>query len=85
MHSRAVIVELERDADDIVAFPMQQRRDNGRIHAAGHGDDDSRLGHRLAQPEASGRSRRPGGRIWSESADLRHRSSSAAGRRRPPV
>ena len=39
----AVIVELQGDADDVVAFPRQQRGHDGGIDAARHGDDDARL------------------------------------------
>ena len=35
----AHIVKLQGDADDIVAFLMQERGHDGRIHAAGHGND----------------------------------------------
>ena len=44
VHRRAMVVELERDADDVVALPLQQGGDHGGIDAAGHGDDDTRLG-----------------------------------------
>ena len=40
----AMIVELERDADHVVAgFRQQRRRDRG-IDAARHGDDNARVG-----------------------------------------
>jgi hypothetical protein len=38
-----VVIELERDADDIVAFTFEQPGHNGGIDAAGHGDDDTRV------------------------------------------
>ena len=41
---RAMIVELERDADDVVAGIGQQRRGDRGIDAARHGDDDARVG-----------------------------------------
>jgi hypothetical protein len=36
-----MVVELERDADDIIAFALEDRGYNGGIDAAGHGDDDT--------------------------------------------
>ena len=38
---RAVIVELQRDTDDIVALVIQQRSRHRTIDAARHGDDDT--------------------------------------------
>ena len=46
----AVIVELHRDADDIVAFGGEQRRRDGRVDAARHRDDDAGLGRGLIEP-----------------------------------
>ena len=43
MGGGAMVVELERDADDIVALALEQGCDDGRIHAARHGDDDAGL------------------------------------------
>ena len=43
----AAVVELQRDADHVVAFVCQKRGDDGRIDTAGHGDDDTRVGGRL--------------------------------------
>ena len=40
MGRRTMIVELQRDADDVVAFGLQQRGRHRGIDAAGHGDDD---------------------------------------------
>ena len=40
MGGRAMIVELQRDADDVVALGLQQRSRHRGIDAAGHGDDD---------------------------------------------
>ena len=40
MGGRAVIIELQRDADDVVAFRLQQRSRRRRIDAALHGDHD---------------------------------------------
>ena len=47
----AVVVELERDADDVVALLREERRDHGRVDAARHRDDDARVGRRLRQIE----------------------------------
>ena len=35
----AMVVELEGDADHIVARPLEESRRNGRIDSAGHGDE----------------------------------------------
>ena len=40
MGGGAMIVELQRDADDVVAFGLQKRSRHRGIDAAGHGDDD---------------------------------------------
>ena len=45
----AMVVELKRDADDVVAFFRQHRGDNGAVDAAGHGDDDPRIGGGFGQ------------------------------------
>ncbi len=37
---RAMIVELQGDADDVVTFGLQQRSRHRRVDAAGHRDDD---------------------------------------------
>jgi hypothetical protein len=50
-HRFAMIVELQRDADDLVALGMQQAGHDGGIDAAGHGDDDTRLFWRLGDVE----------------------------------
>jgi len=36
----AMVVKLQRDADDVIAFGLQQRSRRRGIDAAGHGDDD---------------------------------------------
>ena len=36
----AMVVELQRDADDVIALGLQQRSRHRGIDAAGHGDDD---------------------------------------------
>ena len=37
----AMVVELQRHADDVIALGLEQRRRHRRIDAAGHGDDDA--------------------------------------------
>ncbi len=49
---RAMIVKLQRDADDVVALALQQRGHHRGIHAAGHGDDDARILRRAGQHQA---------------------------------
>ena len=41
MGRRAMVVELQRDADHVVALRLEQRRGHRGIDAAGHGDDDT--------------------------------------------
>ena len=41
MGRRAVVVELQRDADDVIALGLEQRGGHRGIDAAGHGDDDA--------------------------------------------
>ena len=56
----AVVVELQRDADDVVAFGGQQRRGYRTVHAARHGDHDPGLLRRLVEPQSiHGRIHRP--------------------------
>ncbi len=45
----AVIVELKRDAHDIIAFFGQLGGHDGAVDAAGHGDDDARVARRLGE------------------------------------
>ena len=40
----AMIVELKRDADDVVAFGLEQGRDHRGVDATRHGDDHARIG-----------------------------------------
>ena len=40
----AMIVKLQRDADDVIAGIGQKRRGDRGIDAARHGDDDPRIG-----------------------------------------
>ena len=49
---RAMVVELQRDADDVVALGLEQRRDDRGIDAAGHGDDDAGVLRPAMQVEA---------------------------------
>jgi hypothetical protein len=37
----AVVVELQRGADDVMPLLAQQAGDDAAVHAAGHGDQDS--------------------------------------------
>jgi hypothetical protein len=37
-----MVVELKRDADDLIAFLGQEPRHDGRIDTARHGNDDTR-------------------------------------------
>ena len=43
MHGLAVIVELQRDADDVIALPLHEPGHDGGIDTARHGDDDTRV------------------------------------------
>jgi hypothetical protein len=43
----AMVIELERDADHVIARPLEESRRDGRIDAARHGAHDPRRG-RLA-------------------------------------
>jgi hypothetical protein len=42
----AVVVELKRDTDDVVAVGLHQGGHDRRVDAAGHGDHDARIGRR---------------------------------------
>ncbi len=42
MGRRAMIIELQGDADDVVTLGLEQRRGHRRVHAARHRDDDAR-------------------------------------------
>src|SRR5581483_1177526 len=60
---RAMVVELQRDADDVVTLLLQQQGRGRGIDAAGHGDDDpgilrtafeiERVAHGVGQSERS--------------------------------
>ena len=43
VRGRAVVVELQRDADDVVALGLEQRSRHRGVDAARHGDDDARV------------------------------------------
>jgi len=36
-----MVVELQGDADDVIALALEQRGGHRAVDAAGHGDDDS--------------------------------------------
>ena len=67
----AVVIKLQRHAHDVVAGALHQPRDNGGIHAAGHGDEDAGCGalawkseidvHRAGAPKAMEYRRAPAG------------------------
>ena len=44
-----MIIELHRHGDDVIALFLQQRRDDGGIDPARHGDDDAGFGRRLGE------------------------------------
>jgi hypothetical protein len=52
MDGRAMIVELQRYADDVITVPLEKGRDDGGIDPARHGDDDTSLRWRLREPQA---------------------------------
>ena len=55
----ALVVELHRQADDLVAGLDEQARGHRRVHAAGHGHDDAHPSHRRpagVRPAARARS-----------------------------
>ncbi len=52
MRRLAVIVELQRHADDVIALVAEQRGDDARVHAARHRHDDAGVARRLGQIEA---------------------------------
>jgi hypothetical protein len=47
-----MIVELEGDADDVVAFLLEEAGDDGGIHAPRHGHDNARVFGASRQVEA---------------------------------
>ena len=62
MRRFAVVVELHRHADDVVALGGEHGRGDGRIDAARHRHDDAGLRRRLAQAKAIQRARGRAGR-----------------------
>jgi hypothetical protein len=67
MHRCAVVVELQRHADHVVAFRLEQGSRHRRVDAAGHGDNDTRRFGAAIEFETVGHSRsyyrwRPGAR-----------------------
>ena len=48
----AVVVELKRDADDVITLGLQQRSRHRRVDTAGHGDDDTGFGGAAVEIEA---------------------------------
>ncbi len=40
MHGGAMVIQLEGDAEDIVALALEDTGHNRRIDATGHGDND---------------------------------------------
>ena len=86
--ARAVVVELQRDADHVVAGLGQQRRGDRGIDAARHGDDDARVGRPSFDIEAvqHGDAAVPCGRgVGCISADSRLAITIGAGRRSATV
>jgi hypothetical protein len=51
LHGLAVIVELQRDAHDVVALARQQRGDDRGVHAARHRRDHARGRRRLGETQ----------------------------------
>ena len=50
----AMVVELQRDADHVIAFGLEQRGGHRGIDAAGHGDDDTGVLRAAVEIEAVG-------------------------------
>ncbi len=48
----AMVIKLQCDPDDIIAFALHQSGYDGRIHTAGHSDDDTRIFRLSRQAEA---------------------------------
>ena len=51
---RAVVVELQRHADDVIALGLEQRSGHRRVDAARHGDDDAGVLRAAVDIEAVG-------------------------------
>ena len=54
MNRRAVVVKLQRHADDIVAFLLEQCGHDRGVDSARHCDDHPRLRRGLIEPETIG-------------------------------
>ena len=52
LRSGAGIVELQRHADDVIAFALEQRGGDGGIHATGHGNDHAGVARVLRKSKA---------------------------------
>ena len=48
---RAVVIELQRHADDVIAFLGQHRRHDRAVDAPRHRHDHARLRRRLGEPQ----------------------------------
>ena len=48
----AVVVELERDADHVIALTLQEGRDHGGVDPSGHGDHHPGVGRTPRQMKA---------------------------------
>ena len=48
---RAVVVKLQRDADDVIALFGQERRRDGTVDAARHGHHDARVARGFIETE----------------------------------
>ena len=49
---RAVVIQLQRDPDDIISFGFQLRRNDGTVHAPRHRHDDTRLRRGFCETKA---------------------------------
>ena len=94
MGGGAMVVKLQRDADDVIAFLLQKRCHNGGIDPAGHGHDHARVRRRPRQAEGvegsrrSSRNRRRGGKAFHGFSRQRRKTiwrsnATAATRNRP--
>ena len=80
LHRLAMVVELQRDPDDVVSRLLKQGRGDGGIHAARHGDDDARIAGRRAKSKIdhAAQYRRGAGERNAGLATDPHRSGHAA-------
>ena len=51
LNGRPVIIELQRNANDLIAFTGKQTGDNGRVHSARHGDNHAGFGRGFGKPQ----------------------------------